>query len=249
MNYTICMPIYKELPHIEQNLFDLDDWKHLLIIDNSPDGWCHKFEHLGCKIAYYPENIGVARSWNLGIKEGKDYTFFVSSSVKFNLGFNEVIIALEKMIAEEVPGIEYGLFTQLGWHCNAITQKTVDTIGLFDENFYPAYMEDVDYCRRMYLAGIHVNPEGQTLGSVIPTITIDASPIQIAVTIEKAGLKVDFDQLGKYYRKKWGQVKPNERYDSPFRSGNLKYFPEKTVEELKEDYGFVPRKKRPCSYC
>lgn len=233
MTYQIVMPIYKELPHIERNLESLNDWEHLLIVDNSVDKWCKKFEGRGCKIEYRPENIGVARSWNIGLKEGKEYTFVVSSSVYFPNGFIEVADKLRKLIAEGVPNVEYGVFTNLGWHCNAITQKTVEICGYFDENFYPAYEEDVDYARRLYVANLH----GKEAEHNVPFINIDAAPIEIAATIKRAGLHVEFNKLRNYYIAKWGGDHAKETFDTPFNSGDLKYFPTKTVEQLKEEYG------------
>lgn len=237
MTYQIVVPIYKELPHIFANIQSIDDWDNLLIVDNSSNGWCRIFETMGAKVVYHPENIGVARSWNLGIKEYKDYTFFVSSSVKFNKGFSEVVQKLEALIAEKTPGVEHGLFTQLGWHCNGISLATAALCGVFDENFYPAYEEDVDYCRRLYLAGLHPNEKGITLGGVIPAVAIDAQPIEIAATIKRAGLHVNFNALRNYYIQKWGGDHGQETYDKPFGTGTLGYFPETPIKDLKEKYG------------
>lgn len=236
MNYTITIPIYKELPHIEENLDSIGDYPHMLIVDNSANGWCRRFEKKGAHVVYRPENIGVARSWNLGIREGRDYTFLVSSSVRFNSRFYFVFHMLKTMVQEQVPGIEYGMFTQLGWHCNAISHLTVEKCGLFDENFYPAYEEDVDYCRRLYLAGLHTNKRGGTIGGTIPITSIDAKPVEIAATIKQAGLQVNFNRLRDYYIEKWGGDHDNEKFDTPFNSGSLKYFPTHSIEELRAKY-------------
>jgi hypothetical protein len=236
MDYKIIIPIYRELPHIEGNLQSIADWKHLLIIDNSPTNWCKKFEAMGATVIHKPENIGVARSWNLGITFGKEYNFFVSSSVKFNRGFQEVVDIVEKMIADKAPGIDYGFFTQLGWHMNCLTQKTISIVGFFDENFYPAYEEDVDMCRRLYLAGIHPNQKGDTLGGVVPCAVIDAQPFEIATTLKRAGLQVNFAALRQYYIKKWDGDHEEEKNTTPFSSGDLKYFPENSISHLRSTY-------------
>jgi hypothetical protein len=239
MDYSIIIPIYRELPHIEANLESIQDWEHLFLIDNSEDKWLKRFEGRGATIIYPDQNIGVARSWNEGIKQGKEYNFFVSSSVKFNQGFNQVIDIVEKMIEEKAPGIEYGFFTQLGWHMNCLTQKTIDIVGYFDENFYPAYEEDVDMCRRIYLAGIHANQKGETLGGVVPCAVIDAQPFEIATTLKRAGLQVNFAALRQYYIKKWGGDHEQETYTIPFNmpERDLKYFPTFTIQNLKNTYG------------
>jgi hypothetical protein len=238
--YQIVIPIYAELPHIEGNLESLNDWEHLLIVDNSKDSWCKKFEGRGAKIEYHPENIGVARSWNIGILKKCDYTFFVSSSVKFNKGFKEVVDNLNDLILKKAPGIEYGLFTQLGWHCNGISKETVRICGLFDENYYPAYEEDIDYCYRLYLADIH-SYKNKTIKNNVPIIVIDAKSFEIATTIKKAGLHVNFQALRNYYITKWGGDHGNETFKTPFNCGDLKDFPHRTIAQLRKDYGLKKR--------
>lgn len=237
VSYQIVIPVYTWLPHIEKNLESLNDWEHLLLVDNSKDGWLKKYEGRGAKIVYRPENIGVSRAWNLGIKEGKDYTFFVSSSVFWPLGFAELRNHLEQLIAEKAPGIEYGLFCNLAWHANALSQKTIEKVGFFDTNFYPSYYEDTDMCRRLYLAGIHPNVEGHTRGGVVPIVVVSASPIEIATTLKRAGLQVPFNKLAQHYKNKWGGNKPNETFDLPWGDKPLGYWPEKSIETLKQEYG------------
>lgn len=41
-----------------------------------------------------------------------------------------------------------------------VRRSACDDVGLFDERFFPAWFEDVDFCRRLWRAGyaIHVNP-------------------------------------------------------------------------------------------
>ncbi len=239
ISHKIVVPIYTELPHIAANLESLDDWDHLLIVDNSKNGWCKRFEEKGAKVLYRPGNIGVARSWNLGIKEGKDYTFFVSSSVFWPAGFAELRSHLDRLIDEQAPGIEHGLFCQLGWHANALSKLAVEKCGYFDENFYPAYEEDVDMCHRLYLAGIHPNQVGETLGGTVPIVTISAYPLDIAMTLKQASLQVDFIKLRNYYIDKWGGDHGKETYSRPFNQDSLGYFPRNSIESLKQQYGLT----------
>lgn len=250
MTYQIVVPIIADMPHIEENLKSINDWEHLLIIDNSENSFCKKFEGMGAQIKYFPNNIGVSRAWNLGIAEGKDYTFFVSSSVKFHKGFKEVIEHLEAKIQEnnynllkhniETPdelfisnNIEWGLFTQLGWHCNGISKMTVDKIGIFDTNFYPAYYEDFDYCRRLKLAGIHNDT------NAVPIVEIDAESIMTSACTKLGNLHVDFQKLADYYSEKWGGIDGTESTDKPFGCPLLRYFPYHSIDELKEKYGLI----------
>jgi len=243
MTYQIVMPIYKDLPHIAEHLEALNDWEHLLIVDNSVDSFCKKFEGRGAKIEYRPANIGVSRAWNLGIAEDKDYTFFVSSSVKFNKGFKEVADHLQQLInendlnlvaylADDNPNkgefksnnIEWGLFTQLGWHCNGVSKLTVEKIGYFDENFYPAYMEDTDYCVRMGLAQIPGRHQ------------------DVPAYCQKTGQAIDSGATTNparstdYWNKKWGGTLDIPEFNKPFGDKPLDYWPERSIAEIIEEW-------------
>lgn len=235
-DYKIVVPVYSSLL-VDDFLKNIDvDWSRLFIVDNSKDSYCNKFKGLGATIVSMPENIGVARAWNLGLKQGADYTWFVSVSVRFNKGFSE----LESKMNE---ANEYGLFTQLGWHCNCISQAMVQKVGYFDENFYPAYYEDTDYCYRFYLAGLHDTPwYPPKYGNHIPCVEIDAKPVGIAMSMKKAGLKVNMGALADYYRVKWGGYPREETSRKPFGRDFLGHFPEKSIEQLKKEYGL----EEPC---
>ena len=93
-----------------------------------------------------PSNLGVAASWNLGIKltPRSEYWFVVNDDVEFPPG------AMAQFAAEaEAHGGVCLSSDSSRWCAFTIGQKVVETVGLFDEAFYPAYYEDVDYTRRI----------------------------------------------------------------------------------------------------
>jgi len=87
-------------------------------------------------------------------------------------------------------------------------------VGLWDENFYPAYMEDIDWFRRSKLAG-------ETI--------VQALNVQM---IHGLGKTIDFHSAIKrendrtyannceYYRLKWGGGHRQELFDHPFNDPN-----------------------------
>lgn len=217
--------------------------RHLHIVNNSGESFDDAFfQRFDCFVHTFAEqNIGVARSWNEGIKEmfarKYSYMLIVSASMRFRDGARGVMSWLD-----EHPD-EYGLFTQHGWHCAAIAKKTVERVGLFDVNFYPAYFEDSDYIRRMELAGIHEPCDGTRH---IPGITIDAESIGDAMTIKTTDIRVNHAACGRYFVKKWGAMpsykSKKERdlmYSYPFNDAknDLSYFPDTLIEQLKKEYG------------
>jgi GT2 family glycosyltransferase len=92
-----------------------------------------------------PVNLGVAGSWNLGIKSTPfvPYWLIVNDDVTFAPG------SLERFAWE---GENVGTISLSGavsaWCAFVIGQDVVNAVGLFDEIFYPAYFEDTDYARR-----------------------------------------------------------------------------------------------------
>ena len=95
-----------------------------------------------------PSNLGVAGSWNLGIKcfPHAPYWLIGSNDNKWipgNLQKFEQISSPDKIV----------LSAQL-WNTFSIGSNIVKTIGLFDENYYPAYHEDTDYIERIRLNNI-----------------------------------------------------------------------------------------------
>ncbi len=185
-------------------------------------------------------NIGVGRAWNMGVrlllKEKLDYLVILSATMRFTDGLNDFVKHIEMNLNP------WGLETQHGWHCIALTRKTFETVGLFDENFYPAYYEDSDYIRRMELLGIH-NPMSAT--QRIPKVDIQAGFEGNAHGIRKSNINVNMGACLQYFIDKWGH---EPRYDDqryrdllykwPFNNPNndIKYWPVNSIEELKERY-------------
>jgi GT2 family glycosyltransferase len=96
-----------------------------------------------------PTNLGVASSWNLGIKalpfaEG---WLFLNSDAYFAPGAFD----------EFADQCSHDRVTQAGnqlWCCTHIGRDAINDVGLFCERFHPAYMEDVDWERRARIIGV-----------------------------------------------------------------------------------------------
>jgi len=102
-------------------------------------------------ICHMPTNIGCPAAWNLIIKSYITYSqwIIVNHDVAFTPGFLRVM--MEKA-SNTNTGIVFG---QPGphnigmWDIFLIKDWVIDKFGLFDENFYPAYCEDIDYVMRL----------------------------------------------------------------------------------------------------
>lgn len=91
-------------------------------------------------------NLGVAASWNRIIElAGPEDVIISNDDIVFNSRtFLELIISLRSH--DFVEGDGWALFGQR----SGLTK----TVGWYDENFWPAYYEDVDYDLRLAKAGI-----------------------------------------------------------------------------------------------
>ena len=147
---VLIIPVLNRFDLLEQCIQSIDyPVDNLLIIDNSnsyslPDGL-----YAGnAQVLNMPANMGVAGSWNLGIKcfPHSPYWVIGSNDTHWNSG------ALLKM--EESSSENRLVLSTQSWNTFSIGSGVVKKVGLFDENYHPAYYEDSDYSERMNKLGI-----------------------------------------------------------------------------------------------
>jgi len=127
----------------------------LIIVNNHPNANFEATHHIPNCVAEYrvlnmPANLGCAGSWNLGIKCAPfaPWWMIVSDDVVFAPG------ALEQFASE--CSSDYVTICEEWPHYQffGVGENVVDTVGLFDENLFPANFEDDDYQRRCEVAGV-----------------------------------------------------------------------------------------------
>ena len=127
----------------------------LVIIDNgdalnTSTGW--PVEHVQrTSVIKMPANLGVAGSWNLGIKATPfaPWWLIVNHDVVFEpgaLGQFATMAASDTLVLNGGPQ---------PWCAFAIGEDVVRDVGLFDEGFHPGYFEDTDYERRCKARDAH----------------------------------------------------------------------------------------------
>jgi len=100
----------------------------------------------------FPHNIGLPAVWNLTIKcyIKSPYWLFVNDDVSFTPGFLEEMF---NQAQDNEVGIVHGGpgdFNDGAWDVFIIKDWVIQSHGLFEENCYPAYAEDVDYIMRIH---------------------------------------------------------------------------------------------------
>lgn len=153
---AIIVPVLTRHDLLDRMIVSIDfPTDKLLVIDNASNSdwepiwnpWIKKIHHVKS-----PTNLGVASSWNLGIKmlpfcewwliANFDLVFENKALDEFNYLSNSNEIVLSNAQPE--------------WACFSIGWQVVDKVGLFDEALHPAYFEDNDYERRARLLGVSI---------------------------------------------------------------------------------------------
>ena len=168
----MIVPILKG-PDILRRMLDTIDYpiKKLIIIDNGDalretSGW--PVEHVqSTKVIKMPANLGVAGSWNLGIKADPFAPWWLITNFDVEWPAGSL-----RMFAEQASGGDVLLAQSPQPYCAfAVGEDVVQRVGLFDEAFHPAYFEDNDYELRCAIEGVKVRR------SLIPIIHHNSSTI------------------------------------------------------------------------
>lgn len=135
----------------------------------------------------------IAGAWNDAMSRNVPITIICNDDIIFEPNAIEAI-------ARQVNPSSQSFYTILTGEdkcsCFILTQSMYQLIGKFDENYSPAYFEDIDYLYRM-----------RRLGK-------DVTPIQVAIShaksstfehrADKQNHHTSFLQNQSYYRDKWG---------------------------------------------
>jgi GT2 family glycosyltransferase len=151
---TICVPTLNNFSGLNSMIESIEQGDIVpdkyLVVDNSSG----KYVKNNSKVdVYVPEkNIGVAASWNYCIKNTTEMRFILNDDLLF---YKDTLSKMIDFIKADSTGIMWCPIHNAGnaFSCFAISDKCIEEIGYFDENFYPAYYEDCDYARRLLLKG------------------------------------------------------------------------------------------------
>jgi GT2 family glycosyltransferase len=125
---------------------------HVLIIDNGNmiDQLKLPAEIKELTVLTMPANLGVAGSWNLGIKSFPfdSSWLIVSDDVVFPAGALERYAGLVDSKAIQFFDVSPK------WACFSVGETVIEKAGLACELFHPAYFEDNDWERRIDQAGV-----------------------------------------------------------------------------------------------
>lgn len=183
----------------------------IVVVDN-----CRQtFEYPAWRYSAHPRhNIGVSKSWNhaarMVLDDQRDYLVICSTSILFGAnGGSDIQDRLDDTADEWGMEID----NAIGWHMIVFSRKTFETIGLFDEAFFPGYWNDTDFLYRMGLAGL---PSPRENGRWMARTTLDIADRGAALSLTGGFVKCDMRAQGDLYRAKWGGDQGYEKFEKPF---------------------------------
>lgn len=145
------------------------------------------------------ENIGVAASWNKMLELGEPIVIA-----------NDDVVLGERTFEEMTRDLETHRIVGNGWCLFGQTPECTQTVGFYDENFWPGYYEDSDYAVRLVRAGVSGTwncSEPVQHAGCWTTFNALGRPDWMAVAIEQSRL---------YFVQKWGGMPDSETYSKPF---------------------------------
>jgi GT2 family glycosyltransferase len=250
LNYSLIIPILNRGDKLLKQLATLTNAiapKVVFVVDNS-EGKDHSVkdavEKLEKQKVNFPSlndttviisrqknNLGVAASWNFGIRETPGPWIIANSDIY--LRDEDAITTILSRLDE------FDLVIACCMSLFGIKPEAIEKAGTFDENFWPAYNEDLDYVTRLVLTGgkifecaVNVEHEGSS--------TLKSDPRIQRVIYTTHGMNDN------YFLKKWGSKQPNTfkgqhvygRWSHPYND------PKISPKEWLPDDEFVNRKKQ-----
>lgn len=163
---VIGVPIVNGVKWLQRLISSIDyPVDELVILNNNGKGELTEELDKLCKIDYYyikkikvchlPANLGVSGSWNMIIKcyMNAPYWIIANHDIAFTSGFLKKFI---QKAEDPETGIVLG-DSNGAWDIFLLKDWVVQKIGLFDENLYPAYVEDCDYYIRSKLSNVKIS--------------------------------------------------------------------------------------------
>lgn len=168
----------------------------------------------------YKTNRGLAKSWNEGLlagyRDGADVVMIANDDCIPGPGDVQTLAkaALKHRQHYMVTGAGFDVRSMVHTHSRfalgAINPIALETIGCFDENFFPIYWEDVDWYRRAALAGQTMHVIDGTCIIHMGSRSVHSNPALARQNAET------YRRNYEYYLQKWGGETGKERFRVPF---------------------------------
>lgn len=228
MSYKILLPVTNSPELVQDKLRELPLDRLILVnnFDNQEVGLlCNQAEDNGAEVYRYPKNLGLAASWNLGLRricrDHDDFVIFLSVSAILDGDRSVKTFVDEIRTYEDRYGgqCRYIASHKATLHFFAHTRRSVDIGGEFDENFWPIYFEDTDFSRRSILNGVKKEVVWFNLDHLARS-----REYSLGVKSDRRLFRLhqmNASRIGEYYTSKWGGVHLSETFIHPFNDPEI----------------------------
>ena len=150
----LIVPVLNRFDLLKRMVESIDVEATVYVINNS--GEIQDFEYDNPLVDIHwvnlPSNLGVASSWNLGIKmlPFESRWFISSADCWFRPGDLNLLQTAKTDALTLCDKFPY-------YQTFVVGDEIVNNVGLFDEGLHPIYFEDNDYERRIAHAGLRVD--------------------------------------------------------------------------------------------
>jgi hypothetical protein len=231
MDYKILLPITTDAEGlVTQKLTrDIPDMSKLILLNNWTEPDVYKLSQeaasKGAEVYHIPGNLGCGPSWNFGFRRMMedvcDFVIILSPSAVFDKSIMYFVDAIYKQESIKPMGryVASGLATL---HCFAHTRLGVEVGGYLDENFWPIYYEDTDFCRRSMLNGFGTDKNGKINFVYLSGLEDVVHSYANSFTCRNKDLFKLYENRGgwmaEYYVSKWGGIQGSEKFEHPFNN-------------------------------
>jgi GT2 family glycosyltransferase len=151
----LIVPVLNRFDLLKRMIESIDVNATVYVINNSgaiQDEFYHDNPSVNVHWLELPSNLGVASSWNLGIKmlPFESRWFFTSADCVFAPGDLDLLKTAKRDALTLCDKFPY-------YQTFVVGDEIVNTVGLFDEGLHPIYFEDNDYERRIAHYGLRVD--------------------------------------------------------------------------------------------
>ncbi|MGV8131299.1 MAG: glycosyltransferase family 2 protein [Candidatus Pacearchaeota archaeon] len=227
-------------------------------VDNKPvlvtGMWNYDSPYIFRNVEY---NIGFAHCVNDALEHGYvqnnyDAILFVNSDIQFSHNDIDKMVQFHKAKPNKLITIG-GTHSRSpnpenshGFACAILPKAIFEEIGYFDENLFPAYMEDCDYFTRLWLhrklgpLKIGFNKLGPD-SPLLEHINTGGVHHEGSAVIYSDSKMFELNQQThgqnmRYYTAKWGGLNDKETFMSPFDENVSLYIPLETRHDPYPDY-------------
>ena len=225
---NLCITVTNRYDLLEK-LFDSIDYpikEICLLLNSNKDRDDDILNRLKCKFIQLKifdpgYNFGLSSSWNSFIKKYVNIdgiVYITQDDIEFKPNaLKDFYNITNSLIHDDVIlGFSWGMF--------AIRKTSIEKLGYFDENFYPIYYEDADYCRRSHLHNMYKENKFKFgYGDRNQFIHFGGATSFKKSKVELIEYQRMIGMNATYYIKKWGGSQGNETYNTPFNISELTY--------------------------